>query len=44
MENCKMSKEYRRESDQELLEKLQVLAEATGSSAETEPRFLLLMN
>lgn len=30
MENCKMSKEYRRESDQELLEKLQVLAEELG--------------
>ena len=30
MENCTLSKEYRRESDQELLEKLQVLAEELG--------------
>ena len=30
MENCKSSKEYRRESDQELLEKLQVMAEELG--------------
>ena len=34
MENCKMSKEYRRESDQELLEKLQVLAEELDQNRE----------